>query len=126
MPRNPPDNEVSRPIGRRIRQRRILLGMSQDKLGVQSAVSFQQVQKYEMGRDSPRPGRLDRLARAFAVPGAYFFDELISEPASAAPPDLTVHGLRLLRRLQQLPPAVRFAIEGLVSRVVGELEDEMP
>lgn len=124
MPRNPSHTDVSREIGVRIRQRRMLLGLSQKALGALIGVSFQQIQKYERGADAPHPERLIRLTQALAVPITFFFDELASEQPSVVAPALTIRDLRLLRRLQNLPHEVRIAVERLVSMVAGEPEDE--
>lgn len=70
-------------VGGRLRERRILLGLSQTRLGESLGLSFQQIQKYERGIDRISVGRLVHLAHVLEVPITYFFDEL-SEPADAA------------------------------------------
>ena len=66
-------------VGGRLRERRILLGLSQTRLGESLGLSFQQIQKYERGIDRISVGRLVHLAHVLEVPITYFFDEL-SEP----------------------------------------------
>jgi transcriptional regulator with XRE-family HTH domain len=61
-------------VGGRIRQRRNLLGMSQDKLAGNLGVTFQQVQKYENGVNRVGASRLFQVAKTLGVPVAYFFD----------------------------------------------------
>ena len=67
-------------VGNRLRERRILLGMSQTRLGESLGLSFQQVQKYERGIDRISVGRLVHMCHVLDVPITYFFDDL-SEPA---------------------------------------------
>jgi transcriptional regulator with XRE-family HTH domain len=62
-------------VGRRLRQRRALLGLSQDKLGRAVGLTFQQIQKYERGSNRIGASRLLQLSRALAVPIAYFFED---------------------------------------------------
>ncbi|MDD3446148.1 MAG: helix-turn-helix transcriptional regulator [Zavarzinia sp.] len=62
-------------IGRRIRERRWLLGLSQEKLARRVGLKFQQIQKYETGGAKVSAGRLAALATALDVPIAYFYDE---------------------------------------------------
>ncbi len=71
-PRGP--NAVDRHVGSRIRLRRQLLNMSQEKLGEELGVTFQQVQKYERGTNRVGAGRLFILARVLDVPVSFFYD----------------------------------------------------
>ncbi|MGA9868000.1 MAG: helix-turn-helix transcriptional regulator [Acetobacteraceae bacterium] len=77
----PPDRE-GRPspidvhVGSRIRLRRTLLGMSQERLGDQLGLTFQQVQKYERGVNRVGASRLFDLARVLDVPISFFFDDM--------------------------------------------------
>lgn len=63
-------------VGARLRQRRTLLGMSQEKLAQAFGVSFQQVQKYERGANRISASRLHLLTRILDVPITYFFEGL--------------------------------------------------
>ncbi len=63
-------------VGGRLRQRRILLGLSQTTLGESLGLSFQQIQKYERGIDRISVGRLVHLAQVLEMPITYFFDDL--------------------------------------------------
>lgn len=66
-------------VGNRVRQRRTLLGMSQEKLGHALGLTFQQVQKYERGANRMGASRLHQISRILDVPVEYFFDELPKE-----------------------------------------------
>ena len=75
-----PASDVDHHVGRRIRQLRNALVMSQDKLGNALGVSFQQVQKYEAGTNRVAAGRLWNIAVALDVEVAYFFPGSPVEP----------------------------------------------
>ena len=69
-------NPVDIHVGSRIRLRRQLLRMSQEKLGDELGVTFQQVQKYERGANRVGASRLYRLSRVLEVPVQFFFEGL--------------------------------------------------
>ena len=62
-------------VGSRVRLRRTLLGMSQDKLGEALGLTFQQVQKYERGANRIGSSRLFELSQILDVPVSFFFDD---------------------------------------------------
>jgi len=76
------DKEVGRPspidvhVGSRIRLRRTLMGMSQERLGESLGLTFQQVQKYERGVNRVGASRLFDLSRVLDVPISFFFDDM--------------------------------------------------
>jgi len=78
-------NPIDVHVGARIRQRRTLLGMSQEKLGEAIGLTFQQVQKYERGANRVGSSRLFDLARVLDVPVSYFFEEMSAGTASKSP-----------------------------------------
>jgi transcriptional regulator with XRE-family HTH domain len=63
-------------VGSRVRLRRTLLGMSQERLGNAIGLTFQQVQKYERGANRIGASRLFDLSRVLDVPVSFFFDDL--------------------------------------------------
>src|SRR3954451_12826916 len=63
-------------VGSRVRLRRTLLGMSQEKLGEAIGLTFQQVQKYERGANRIGASRLFDLSRVLDVPISFFFDDM--------------------------------------------------
>ena len=70
-------------VGRRLRQRRRLLALTQEKLAQAVNIRFQQIQKYESGANRVSASRLWSLAKALDVPVAYFFDGMNgAEPKS--------------------------------------------
>jgi transcriptional regulator with XRE-family HTH domain len=69
-------NDVDAHVGSRLRQRRMLLGISQEQLAEILGLTFQQVQKYERGTNRVSASRLFQLARALDTPITWFFDEM--------------------------------------------------
>src|ERR1700759_1086976 len=74
-------NPVDVHVGSRVRLRRTLLGMSQEKLGEAIGLTFQQVQKYERGANRIGASRLFDLSRVLDVPVSFFFDDMTNDPA---------------------------------------------
>lgn len=63
-------------VGSRVRLRRMLLNMSQEKLAEQLSLTFQQVQKYEKGSNRISAGRLLSIAKILSVPIQFFYDDM--------------------------------------------------
>jgi transcriptional regulator with XRE-family HTH domain len=81
-------------VGTRIRLRRTLLGMSQERLGEALGLTFQQVQKYERGVNRVGASRLFDLSRVLDVPISFFFDDMPEALSGAygVPPNKRVAG----------------------------------
>jgi transcriptional regulator with XRE-family HTH domain len=77
-------NPIDVHVGMRVRLRRTLLGMSQEKLGDALGLTFQQVQKYERGANRIGASRLFDLSRVLDVPVSFFFDDIKAETIEAA------------------------------------------
>jgi transcriptional regulator with XRE-family HTH domain len=69
-----PPNPVDVYIGRRVRMRRVEIGMSQALLGKQIGVTFQQIQKYEKGANRIVASRIQQIGKALEAPASFFFD----------------------------------------------------
>src|SRR3954447_8504909 len=67
-------NPIDIHVGSRVRLRRNMLGMSQEKLGENLGITFQQIQKYEKGTNRIGASRLQHIARVLSVPVAFFFE----------------------------------------------------
>jgi transcriptional regulator with XRE-family HTH domain len=67
-------NPIDRHVGARVRMRRMLAGVSQEKLGEGLGLTFQQVQKYEKGSNRISASRLQQIAKMLDVPVSFFFD----------------------------------------------------
>ena len=81
MPKSP--NPIDRHVGSRVRMRRMLLSMSQEKLGEALGVTFQQVQKYEKGMNRIGASRLQDIAKILDAPPSFFFEDAPTAGAEA-------------------------------------------
>jgi transcriptional regulator with XRE-family HTH domain len=70
------DQDIDMQLGRRLRRRRRLMGLSQQALAGACGVGFQQIQKYECAENRMSAARLFQIAGALEVPVSYFFDGL--------------------------------------------------
>ena len=95
-------NPVDKYVGSRVRMRRIMLGMSQEKLGEALGLTFQQVQKYEKGTNRVGASRIQQISEILQVPVSFLFE---GGPS----------GTRQRRRLQ------RRHLAGLRVRFPGDL-----
>lgn len=134
-------NPVDVHVGARVRVRRMMLGLSQEKLGEKLGLTFQQVQKYERGTNRVGASRLFDLARVLGVPIQFFFDEMTNELSAAAATGFaerptenplseylsTRDGLELNRAFARITdPKVRKSIVDLVRSLAGETGEEPP
>src|SRR5919205_4612142 len=78
-------NPIDVRVGARLRLRRNMLGLSQEKLGQAIGLTFQQVQKYERGANRIGASRLHELSRVLDVPVSFFFDDMDPVRAPAIP-----------------------------------------
>ncbi len=78
-------NPIDIHVGKRLRLRRTLLGMSQERLGELLGLTFQQVQKYERGANRIGSSRLFELGQILDVPVSFFFDDLPEATSGAVP-----------------------------------------
>ncbi len=76
-------------MGRRLRRRRLILGLTQQQLGSKTGVRFQQVQKFECAANKMSAAKLWAFAKALDAPVTYFYDGLPSDKAPSEP--LTDH-----------------------------------
>ena len=89
--------DVDRYVSLRIRQRRIMLGLTQQQMAELIGVTYQQAHKYETGINRISAGRLYQIARALGVEISYFFEDV--EPGSG------------VTRSQELMPQQRMLLE---------------
>jgi len=93
-------NPIDVQVGNRVRIRRMLIGMSQERLGDLLGLTFQQVQKYEKGVNRIGAGRLYEVARILNVPVDFFYEGVSSASASGA------------KEQQDAPPVIEFVSSG--------------
>ena len=126
-------NPVDKHVGSRVRMRRLMLGMSQEKLGNGLGLTFQQVQKYEKGTNRIGAGRLQHISQLLQVPLPFFFEgapHLPGEPSGIGPAPspayvfnflATADGLALTKAFMQIEqPELRRRIVHLVEEIAGD------
>jgi transcriptional regulator with XRE-family HTH domain len=127
-------NPIDRHVGSRVRMRRMMLSMSQEKLGDALELTFQQVQKYEKGANRIGASRLQQIARILQVPVSFFFDGAPAQPGDSpgtnegAPSPsyvadflATSDGLALTKAFVRIKNAkLRRRIVDLVEEIAGE------
>lgn len=129
-------NPIDRHVGARIRMRRLLAGVSQDRLADGLGVAFQQVQKYENGSNRISASRLQHIANMLDVSVSFFFEGAptgdlpqggFSDAASSAYVSdflATGEGVRLMKAFVRLKNArMRRRIVDLVEALAGEDND---
>ena len=79
------NNAVDMHVGKRVRLRRTLLGLSQEQLGTELNITFQQVQKYERGANRISASRLWDIGQILDVPINYFFDDMTENTMRCSP-----------------------------------------
>ena len=103
---------IDKHVGQRVRERRRALGLSQERLGNALNISFQQVQKYENGKNRIGASRLKRIAETLQVGPGFFFDTDPTEPSPA-----TRRSLEMVKRFNSLPADVQNGIAALVAHL---------
>lgn len=97
--------DIDRHVGARIRERRIMLGLTQQQLADLIGVTYQQAHKYERGLNRVSAARLFQIARVLSVPVSHFFEGLEQDqttaPRAAAPRERMC--LELARNFAQIP-----------------------
>ena len=116
-------------VGSRVRMRRKMLGLSQEKLGDKLGITFQQIQKYEKGTNRVGASRLQAMATAMEVPVSYFFPDTgqaqggLQEEGAAFMMDFmsTSEGLELSRAFTRIrSPKVRRKVVELVRAMAED------
>ena len=110
-------------VGGRIRERRIMLGLTQQKLAEMIGVSYQQAHKYERGVNRLSAGRLFEVARALSVPLTYFFEGFGED----GPRQITPHQRMLLniaRNFAEIRSEKQQEAVSQLVRALGRSEDE--
>jgi transcriptional regulator with XRE-family HTH domain len=125
-------NPTDKHVGSRVRMRRMMLGMSQEKLGDALSLTFQQVQKYEKGTNRIGASRLQQISNILQVPVSFFFEGapdgggasgFSDAPSPTYVSDFlaTSDGLALTRAFMRIEDAkLRRKIVDLVEQIAGE------
>jgi transcriptional regulator with XRE-family HTH domain len=129
-------NPIDKHVGSRVRMRRMMLSMSQEKLGGGLGLTFQQVQKYEKGTNRIGASRLQQISHILQVPVAFFFegaptfhpqtgdgaDGMGEAPSPTYVSDFlaTSDGLALTKAFMEIKePKLRRRIVDLVEEIAG-------
>ena len=123
-------NPIDKHVGRRVRMRRLMLGMSQQKLADAFELTFQQVQKYEKGTNRISASRLQQIANTLQVPATFFFEDAPGQrkangsapsPAYVSEFLATSDGIALTRSFTRLSSAkLRRSIVNLVEEIATQ------
>jgi transcriptional regulator with XRE-family HTH domain len=126
-------NLIDKHVGGRVRMRRMMLGMSQGKLGDALGITFQQVQKYEKGTNRISASRLQHISHILQVPVAFFFEGAPHQPGQPkgtgeAPSPAyvsdflaTSDGLALIKAFTRIKePKLRRRIVNLVEEIARD------
>ena len=130
-------NPIDKHVGSRVRMRRMMINMSQEKLGEKLGITFQQIQKYEKGTNRIGASRLQQIANVLGVPVGFFFEGApvlddsakgFSEAASPAYVSdflATSDGLALTKAFMKVTDSkVRRRIVDLVEAMAAEQESK--
>src|SRR5262249_24494298 len=131
MPTKSP-NPIDKHVGNRVRMRRMMLKMSQQKLGDAIGLTFQQVQKYEKGTNRIGASRLQQISQVLGVPVPFFFEGAPNSPGMPRGPAMapspsyvteflaTSEGLALTKAFMRIQsPSVKRCIVRLVEQIGG-------
>lgn len=131
-------NPVDKYVGSRVRMRRIMLGMSQEKLGEALGLTFQQIQKYEKGTNRVGASRIQQISEVLDIPVSFLFDGgpggltngegsgLSENPSPAYVSDFlaSAEGLALIRAFTKISnQKLRRSIVDMVEQVAAQQPD---
>jgi transcriptional regulator with XRE-family HTH domain len=113
--------DIDRYVGARIRERRIMLGLTQQQLADLIGVTYQQAHKYERGINRVSAGRLFEVSQVLSVPVSYFFDGLEQENERAISPRERMC-LELARNFAQIPNERHQEALSQLARVLAAID----
>jgi len=132
MAKKVPD-PIDKYVGSRVRMRRLMLDMSQEKLADQLGITFQQVQKYEKGTNRVSASRLQTICQILQIPVSFFFEGApqiagrVRKGGEAPSPEYisdfvaSSDGLKLIKAFTQIGDAgLRRSVVRLVEEVAGQ------
>src|SRR5436190_423924 len=128
-------NPIDKHVGSRVRMRRMMLSMSQEKLGDALGLTFQQVQKYEKGTNRIGASRLQHISHILSAPIEFFFEGAPNVQGRRQPENVlsfdyvnefvsSSEGLRLIEAFMQIQdPKLRRRLVSLVETLGGRDDD---
>jgi transcriptional regulator with XRE-family HTH domain len=123
-------HEIDSGVGRRVRGRRIELGLSQTALGDAVGVTFQQIQKYEKGTNRIGASRLQQISDVLKVSPSYFFHVIAGPTNSHSASEIDAlnsfvadkHGHALMRAFMNIRSA---SVRREITKLVGSIADNV-
>ena len=106
-------NPIDIHVGSRIRLRRKMLGMSQEKLGENLGITFQQIQKYEKGTNRVGASRLQAISSILGVPVAFFFEDAPEPNQASSQADQAMDDASPDRRIERDEPSSKGVLNPL-------------
>jgi transcriptional regulator with XRE-family HTH domain len=127
-------NYIDVHVGSRIRMRRQLISMSQEKLGELLGITFQQVQKYEKGSNRISASRLFYAAKILGVPVQAFFEDLpgtegdagfseASEESSVMSSMMNAEGIKLAKAFRDADNSAKRKLIATLARCIADMKD---
>jgi transcriptional regulator with XRE-family HTH domain len=112
---NSTEQEIDRYLGTRLREARLLRGVTQEELGQYVGVSFQQIQKHEKGENRISAGRIYRVSRFLEIPLEFFFAENKEQPNTVC-----AEAIRIAAHINKLPSdSIQRHLKQLVLAING-------
>ena len=122
------EQDIDLYIGKRLRRRRRLLGLTQQTLAEAVGIRFQQIQKYECGANRVSAARLFKLSEALSVPIPYFYEGLSADfgdaVAADADLDLTKHECDLVRHYRAAATPGKTHLLGIAKALSPDTDDQ--
>ncbi len=122
---------IDKHVGTRVRMRRMLIGMSQEKLGEALGITFQQIQKYEKGSNRIGASRLHHIASVLGVDVEFFFQGVPTTPGSESSTRISLADFlalpesdRLVQTFSCLPEDARRKVVDLVELLASGTESQ--
>jgi transcriptional regulator with XRE-family HTH domain len=122
---------IDKHVGTRVRMRRMLIGMSQEKLGEALGITFQQIQKYEKGSNRIGASRLHHIASVLGVDVEFFFQGVPTTPGSESSTRISLADFlalpesdRLVQTFSRLPEDARRKVVDLVELLASGTESQ--
>jgi transcriptional regulator with XRE-family HTH domain len=122
---------IDKHVGTRVRMRRMLIGMSQEKLGEALGITFQQIQKYEKGSNRIGASRLHHIASVLGVDVEFFFQGVPTTPGSESSTRISLADFlalpesdRLVQTFSRLPEDARRKVLDLVELLASGTESQ--
>ena len=112
---------IDKRVGEQLRMRRMICGISQEKIAGALGITFQQIQKYEKGTNRISAGNLYRISEFLNVPMSYFYEGLVAqdEPLTEKPAKLSHTQAQIMRLLPNIPDKTQRAVMNMLREIAA-------